>query len=192
MYQQYLADIFIFHNVPLHCNLSMGKINNFLQAMGRIRDNKETGTYCTCLHSLGLLGLSPLGPAKSYITTFSVPSGALSPVLADSRLYYHGSNWQGCKPQPMRSTAFPAACGCVWVCSCRLQWLVIIKTVIWGSWCPLHGGCINYSFQWSLSESARDLQMAFPNGRRPFLVFSVRLLQEWAGNINVPPHLHLQ
>lgn len=168
--------------------------------MGKTRNDSEMRTYGTCLHSLSLLGLSPLGHTNwvHWVTqsptllTSSVPSGALFPVLADSHLYYHGSTWQGCKSQPTRSAAFPAACGCMRVCICRLHWLVIIKTVIWRSGCLLHWGCINYSFKWSSSESASNLQMAFPNGRQPFLVFSVRLLQEWVGAISVPSHLHLQ
>lgn len=34
MFKQYVADMFIFH---LHYNLSMGKINNILQAIGKTR-----------------------------------------------------------------------------------------------------------------------------------------------------------
>lgn len=53
------------------------------------------------------------------------------------------------------------------ICRQTLQWLVIIKTVIWRSGCLLNWGYRNYSFQQSSSESASNLQMAFPDGRPP-------------------------
>lgn len=69
MYQRYLADMSIFHNIPLHYNLSVEKINNSLQAIGRVRDKGEMRTHSTCLHSLSLLA-SPLGHTHSHVTNF--------------------------------------------------------------------------------------------------------------------------
>lgn len=168
MYQWYLADMFIFHNIPLHYNLSMEETNNFFQTLWKPE------TRVKWEHSVPAFIPSAFWPVHwatgtRTLLTFSIPSGALSPVLANSHLSYHGSNWQGCKSQWTRPIAFPAARGCMWVCICRqtLQWLVIIKTVIWRSGCPLHWGYRNYSFQRSSLESASNLQMAFPDGRPP-------------------------
>lgn len=183
----------IFHNIPLHYNLSVEETTNFFQTLW------TSETRVTWEHTVPAFIPSAFWPVHwatrtRTLLTFSVPSGALSPVLANPHLYYRGSNWQGCKSQGTRPIAFPAACGCMWVCICRqtLQWLLIIKTVIWRSGCLLSRGYRNYSLQWSSSESASIWQMAFPGGRPPSWFPQCGSSPARASHTNVPPHLHLQ
>lgn len=100
------ADMFIFHNIPLHYHLSMEKVNNFLQATGKIKGEVEMRAQCFCFHSFGLLDNHWATPTVTPLT-FSFPSGISAPELVNAHLYCHGSNWQVWKSQPTRSVASP-------------------------------------------------------------------------------------
>lgn len=138
--------MFIFHNRPLHYNPGVEKGSNLLQATGKT----EARLKWQLILPLCPFGLLPVHQATpTHITRFLSSLWGVLPVLAHSRLYYYGSNWQVCKSQPARSLASPAARDCMRACIYRqiVKWLVIIKHVIWGSGRLLTCGLCNINFR---------------------------------------------
>lgn len=192
MYQWYLAGMFIFHNIPLPYNLSMEETNIFFQTLW------TSETRVKWEHTVPAFIRSAFWPVHwatrtRTLLTFTVPSSALSPVLANSHLYYHGSNWQGRKSQGTRPIAFPAVCGCIRMCICRqtLQWLVIIKTNL-EKWVPAKQRLKKLLTSVKFIRKCQPFANGLPWWKTPSLVSSVWLLPARASHTNVPPHLHLQ